>query len=378
MFTDNHKKLLDKLTDIDKVEIEIIELLKETKKTLDELKNLQSDIDKIIAEKSKGFPWLADRIAEYYELRDLSVAEYLEKKFRPAQSTADRVRELAKEKRILRKEFLIAKNFVNYYENLFPWLTDYVGENLDDLIRQIEDSEKTSESEEDPVFQFVPKAEYNKLSEGERNQIALDRYFASRKHPWEIGRDYERYIGYLYEMEGYDVKYQGIEKGLEDLGRDLICKKNGIVDIIQCKYWAQHKTIHEKHINQLFGTSIKYYIDFIANEKKKSQLSLYPELLKEGNIKATFITSTRLSETAMQFAQALGINIKENFGMKKYPVIKCNISANGNKIYHLPFDQQYDNTKISKNGECYVMTVNEAERLGFRRAWKWQDSGINK
>lgn len=378
MFTDNHKKLLDKLTDIDKVEIEIIELLKETKKTLDELKNLQSDIDKIIAEKSKGFPWLANRIAEYYELRDLSVAEYLEKKFRPAQSTADRVRELAKEKRILRKEFLIAKNFVNYYENLFPWLTDYVGENLDDLIRQIEDSEKTSESEEDPVFQFVPKAEYNKLSEGERNQIALDRYFASRKHPWEIGRDYERYIGYLYEMEGYDVKYQGIEKGLEDLGRDLICKKNGIVDIIQCKYWAQHKTIHEKHINQLFGTSIKYYIDFIANEKKKSQLSLYPELLKEGNIKATFITSTRLSETAMQFAQALGINIKENFGMKKYPVIKCNISANGNKIYHLPFDQQYDNTKISKNGECYVMTVNEAERLGFRRAWKWQDSGSNK
>ncbi|MBN9350034.1 MAG: hypothetical protein J0H55_05050 [Chitinophagaceae bacterium] len=37
----------------------------------------------------------------------------------------------------------------------------------------------------------------------------------------------------------------------EDLGRDLVCKKNNEIEIVQCKYRANHKTIHEKHINQL-------------------------------------------------------------------------------------------------------------------------------
>lgn len=41
------------------------------------------------------------------------------------------------------------------------------------------------------------------------------------------------------------------------------------------------------------------------------------------------------------------------------------------RIYHLPFDQQYDRTKIIPAlGECYVRTVSEAESLGFRRAFR--------
>lgn len=371
MLSQEQKNLLDKLSDINKIDSDLNLLSSDIIKTLDELRKVQSEINTVIAEKSKGFPWLAEKIAEYFELRDFTIAEYLEKKFRPALSTAERVKELAKEKRILKREFLIARNFVNYYETLFPWLTEYVGDDFDDLIRQVEDEENKKESEEDPVFQYIPKAEYIMREEGERNQIALDRYYDSRKHPWQIGRDYERYIGYLYENEGFEVYYQGIEMGMEDLGRDLICKKNGVVDIVQCKNWAQHKTIHEKHINQLFGTAIKYYLDFIAKEKGKSQLELFPDILKQGKIKATFTTSTKLSDTAKQFADALGIEVKENFPMKNYPVIKCNLASNGNKIYHLPFDQQYDNTKITKKGEFYVATVAEAEKLGFRRAWRW-------
>jgi hypothetical protein len=55
-------------------------------------------------------------------------------------------------------------------------------------------------------------------------------------------------------------------------------------------------------------------------------------------------------------------------------LVKCNISLrDGEKIYHLPFDQQYDRTKIKADrGEKYVYTVAEAERTGFRRAWKWR------
>ena len=61
----------------------------------------------------------------------------------------------------------------------------------------------------------------------------------------------------------------------------------------------------------------------------------------------------------------------------KYPMIKCNISSNGNKIYHLPFDQQYDKTLIRNVGECYVSTVKEAEEKGFRRAFRWKGERTN-
>jgi hypothetical protein len=50
-------------------------------------------------------------------------------------------------------------------------------------------------------------------------------------------------------------------------------------------------------------------------------------------------------------------------------MIKCNIN-NGNKIYHLPFDQQYWRTVIDKPGEFYAITVKEATKAGFRRAFK--------
>ena len=39
-------------------------------------------------------------------------------------------------------------------------------------------------------------------------------------------------------------------------------------------------------------------------------------------------------------------------------------------IFHLPFDQQYDKTKINKEDEFYAFTVKEAVESGFRRAYK--------
>ena len=61
--------------------------------------------------------------------------------------------------------------------------------------------------------------------------------------------------------------------------------------------------------------------------------------------------------------------------MGEFPRIKCNIGKDVNgistKIYHLPFDQQYDKTQIVHKGECYATTVEEAEKLGFRRAGRW-------
>lgn len=68
----------------------------------------------------------------------------------------------------------------------------------------------------------------------------MDRYKKSRKKTkWQIGRDYELYVGYQYAQKGYDVDYFGSYMGLEDLGRDIIAKKGEQVLIIQCKYWSE-------------------------------------------------------------------------------------------------------------------------------------------
>ncbi len=85
-----------------------------------------------------------------------------------------------------------------------------------------------------------------------------------------------------------------------------------------------------------------------------------------------FYTKTTLSDFAKQAAKELGIIIRENAIMpEEYPSIKCNISKTGEKIYHLPFDQQYDRIKIEiSKDEFYCKTVQEASERGFRRAFK--------
>ncbi|MFA5805817.1 MAG: restriction endonuclease [Melioribacteraceae bacterium] len=371
-FSTQLQNLIDKLIKVDNLSDRIQSLYNQTNENLEKIKSVESAIDKIVKEKTLGFPWLADAISQYFEFRDLKIAEFLQNKLRPAISSAERVKELAREKREFHKKFIITRNLIKYYEALFPWLSDFVGEDIDELLVQTFQQTATDDEEIDPVRSYLTQGEYEKLTVTERNQKALDRFWTKKKSPWQIGKDYERYIGYLYEQKDYSVYYQGIEKGLEDLGRDLICKKNNSIEIVQCKYWREEKAIHEKHINQLFGTTVEYFIKHVSNQTVP-QLDFFPTMLKNKQITAALITSASLSETARDFANILGINVIDHFPFKKYPSIKCNVSyRDGSKIYHLPFDQQYDRTTIEKErNECYVSTVAEAEKLGFRRAWRW-------
>jgi len=334
-------------------------------------------INILAKEKSHGFPWLAHAYAEYFHLQDLKKARHLEKKSHPAPKAAANVRKIASERRVAEKLHRILKYQLEYYENLFPWLIEFKSEDIDDLIIQILDKKKKGmeyhEESDDPVKKWLTAEEYDRLPSVKKNQLALDRYKQKKKTKWEIGRDYERYIGYMYEKSGCNVYYQGIIEGLEDLGRDLITKKGNNTEIVQCKCWSKEKTIREKHIFQLFGTTIEYYLKNMMN-KKSAQPILFPELLRTEGVKATFITSTKLSEKAKEFARVLQVKIIENCPLEDYPSIKCNVSwRNGEKIYHLPFDQQYDRTLIEEErNECYVGTVKKAEELGFRRAFRWR------
>ena len=44
--------------------------------------------------------------------------------------------------------------------------------------------------------------------------------------------------------------------------------------------------------------------------------------MKESEIKGVFVTSTGLSDTAKEFANELGIEVKEKFQFEKYSSIK--------------------------------------------------------
>lgn len=310
----------------------------------------------LLKERASGFPSLFENIAHYEKQIDDYLSNHLITKPHPALSSAEIVKAEAKRRR--EAEFIQRKTqaIIEYYENIAPFLLDFKEQEFDEEEGALGDY--TTEESEDPVTHYVAKDEFRKLPSAERNQLALDRFWKRpHKSKWLLGRLYERYVGYLYEMEGYDVEYTGVFKGYEDLGRDLVCTKGNEVIVIQCKNWSQFKTIFEKHIFQFFGTVFQYRDQ---NPGKR--------------VRAIFYTTTELSEVARRFAKELKIELKEKFKLPNdYPCIKCNISqVDKTKIYHLPFDQQYDNTQIEvKRGEFYCATVAEAERKGFRRAFRW-------
>jgi hypothetical protein len=110
----------------------------------------------------------------------------------------------------------------------------------------------------------------------------------------------------------------------------------------------------------LYATTIEYSM---VNPNKK--------------VKAVLATTTELSTVAAEIAQRLGIDVRQIKLDKSYPMIKCNPNSNNNeKIYHLPFDQQYDKLAMSKeSGRFYLSSAAEAEQQGFRRAYRWKGSG---
>ena len=353
----------------------------------------KEEILKIAKQKSMGFPWLAEAYADYFALKDGELEKYLKDKKYPAYTASANVKIIKNEKRELTKTNKIITYKLNYFEKLFPWLSELIAENEDEEIPVRIDDDGTVDNvdnNEDRVKNFLTSEEYKSLPSVEKNQKALDRYLENRnKSKWAIGRDYEMYVGYLYEQKGYSIEYKGIVDGFDDLGRDIIATKDDEVCIIQCKYWARYKEIHEKHIFQLFGTTMEYWINNyratrerfnlftqnLRNNKKSKNFEQFARFLNENKLRPIFFTSTNLSDKAKEMANALNVEVMENEPIGKFPRIKCNTNydefGSNTKIYHLPMDQQYDRTIITKSkGEFYAFTVKEAEDAGFRRAFK--------
>lgn len=284
--------------------------------------------------------------------------KHLRYKSHPAIKTADEVKKLKCETQNYITQY---KEMLYKYEFLlktFPELQKYVDDeealqSLDKVKSYAELTENT-----DHARDYLSEEEWKKLSIDERNQLALDRYKKRPKSNWKIGIEYEMYVDFLLRTKyHFSTIPFGSLKGLDDLGRDIIATRidvSGAIStyIIQCKYWASTKVIHENVVCQIFGTAMEY--------------QLKRNLFKEKVI-PVIATTTTLSDMAQKFANKLGVLVWK-IPKGEYPMIKCNIGTSGEKIYHLPFDQQYYRTEIKKTGEFYAWSVKEATSRGFRRA----------
>ena len=246
------------------------------------------------------------------------------------------------------------------YEAVAPWLLEFKELSPEEVAEEISKSQDVSElsshsSDYESIKHYLSEHEYDMLSDAEKYQLALDRWRKRSKSNWAAGIDYERYIGYLYECQNYHVKFQGALTGFDDMGIDIVASKGKNIYLIQCKRYSEHKTVHENTVFQLYGS-------YVYHKIQRPSKNFIPVIY----------TSTQLSDVAQKCADFLNIEVHSQHPLKNYPLIKCNISSNGEKIYHLPFDQQYDRILISpKKGEFYANTVREAEAKGFRRAFRW-------
>jgi hypothetical protein len=299
------------------------------------------------------------------ERMDSSLAAHVATEFRAAPKADERVREASSRARLAERERDALRNRVALYESQAPWLVELEDLSLDQLLAALREQAALDTAVEDgidPVRILITPIEYAGLSGTERNQLALDRFEdrTRARTAWAAGLEYERFIGYTLEREGWSVEYHGAQKGLADLGLDLICKRDGLLLAVQCKRLspAREIPVRENVVAQIFGAS-----RYLAHLHGIDVASVTPLV----------VTSFVLSDEARRFAAALGVQITENLRVSAYPRIKCNISRkSGERIYHLPFDQQYDSTVVDeKAGELYVAKVAEAERLGFRRAFRW-------
>jgi len=324
----------------------------EFERLMEEAKILKSEFEKGYI---NGRNWLSNAYSDYIQSKDNELECSLIVKPNPAYKSAEIVSALKKSRAEMAKKLRLLEYQLETYEEYYPQLLEYKYAILEELIDF--QNEDINDENIDPalIFGFISKEEYDTQSNQQKFQLALDRYWNKEKSNLEIGRLYERYIGYIYESHGWKVKYEGIIKGFEDFGRDLICEKDAKHLIIQCKCWSKDKIIREKYIMQLFGSTI-----------------LYGYENKIDNVIPIFYTTTSLSDEANIVANKLGVKVV-NEQLKRYPMIKCNVNhSDKEKIYHLPFDQQYDRIVIGDNySESYVDTIEQAEKLGFRRAYKW-------
>jgi hypothetical protein len=178
----------------------------------------------------------------------------------------------------------------------------------------------------------------------------------------ELGIAYERYVGHLYELGGWCVIYRGILKGKRDQGRDLVCAKEQVIHVVQCKCWSSHSEVPLEVVTKLLETTQKYRQR--CHDAAQALLDLGG--IQNATVKSVLVTSTVLSSLARAKAKAERVSYREKKSLLPYPEIKC-VKSEG--LYYVPTQAQFDSVPIRlKQGDGRVSTEEEAMRLGYAKA----------
>lgn len=176
----------------------------------------------------------------------------------------------------------------------------------------------------------------------------------------EKGSRYERYLGYLYERAGWEVDYHGEKMGIYDGGIDLICisRDNEVCHAVQAKLWTRR---------QVDTQDMRKFIDDFEDIRRG---------ISHHEPQAVFITSNRFTPEARTIAEQHNVILLEKAAMpQSYPLVKCLNGTNGQKKYLLPpilevgkngsYEPYVYVSADFTQGDCYVYTCAEAERLGY-------------
>ena len=149
----------------------------------------------------------------------------------------------------------------------------------------------------------------------------------------EKGDKYELQILTYYKNQGYKVYPQGLIKGKDDGGIDLVAYKDSEALLVQCKNW-EHSQIKKEHLRIFMGDCTAY----IENNEKN---------LKKKNIKRVFIMSVEnLDYGAKKFLQENKIEYKVipyNYGTIKY-----------DEFFHKAKNQVYSISFLNTNHESEI------------------------
>jgi hypothetical protein len=82
----------------------------------------------------------------------------------------------------------------------------------------------------------------------------------------EKGNNYEIFCGQIIESQGFIIKYNGLENGVNDNSIDLIAIKKDLILLIQCKDWHESYCKKNGYLSEKnFKSFVGQCDDFVAN-----------------------------------------------------------------------------------------------------------------
>ena len=170
----------------------------------------------------------------------------------------------------------------------------------------------------------------------------------------DYGAQYERYVGYLFESQGYQVTYHGLRSGREDGGVDLIAKAPRKIWLIQCKRWRI--AVSKDVIARLHGATERFLWEERQGKPKKMRTS----------INGVLATSGSITSDAKELAKHWNILLMENLRYQPDPAIKAKRICSRGGYFLLPFDKKYDHITMQlRRGDCFFLSIREALANGF-------------